>query len=303
MNRVLLNILSSIVLSTLIMGCELTRPTLGSSRNPIKLALLPGQSSKVLEDNGKTIQELLEKSSDLKFQISVPTNYVAIIEAMGTERADLAVLSAFGFLLAEQKHQAKVLYTFTANGKATYQGQIIALKNGGPKSIKDLQGKSFAFVDPLSASGYLLPAYHLKKEGIKLAFSIFAGRHDAVVSMVYQKQVFAGATFFIEPDQNGPRDARALVKTQYPDVFEKISIIGMTEPLPNEGLVIRKGIEPAMEAKIKAAFQFAMTQESGRKAFEELYHVNGIKEATSADYVVAKDLLQKSNKALSDLIK
>ena len=66
----------------------------------------------------------------------------------------------------------------------------------------------------------------LKQNHITPSSTVFSLKHDNVVTMVYQKQVDAGATFYSPPSKEGLiRDARILVKSQYPDVEEKIKIL------------------------------------------------------------------------------
>lgn len=113
------------------------------------------------------------------------------------------------------------------------------------KSIEDLTKKA-AYVDPASTSGYILPLKLLKDKKIETKETVFALKHDNVISMVYQGQVDAGAAFFSPSHKNEKgeeeiEDARRLVKTQYPDVEKKISIIGMSDSIPNDPFVFRKG--------------------------------------------------------------
>ena len=68
--------------------------------------------------------------------------------------------------------------------------------------------------------------------------------------MVYQHQVDAGAVFWLPDENNQPWDARRMVLTQYPDVFEKVKIIAKTQELPNEAIVIRKDFPVDLQGKI-----------------------------------------------------
>ena len=233
------NILLLLFITTLC-ACTKNNNELGSKENPIKFYLVPAQDVLTLIENGKTLQKFLIADTGLQFKVEVPANFIAVVEAIGSKRADVAILNTFGYVLAHEKYGAEARLKLVNRGRDEYNGQIIAHVNG-PKSIKELNGKKFAFVDPASTSGYLLPTRLFKQENIKIKESIFAGKHDSVVMAVYQRQVDAGATFYTPPDEDGtPKDARWLLRIQYPDVFEKIKILRLTGPIPNDPLIFRK---------------------------------------------------------------
>ena len=80
----------------------------------------------------------------------------------------------------------------TKSGRTYYHSQIIARKDSGIKTVNDLKGKTFAFVDPTSTSGHLFPKAGLIKLGIDpdtdFGRVIFTGSHDANALAVANKQ-------------------------------------------------------------------------------------------------------------------
>ncbi|MFZ4403841.1 MAG: phosphate/phosphite/phosphonate ABC transporter substrate-binding protein, partial [Pseudobdellovibrionaceae bacterium] len=257
---------------------------LGTAENPIKLHFIPSVDAKVLEDNSKAFQDYLEQNTPYKFKVFVPQSYIAVVEAFGTKRADIAAMNTYGYDLAYKKYQAQALLTVIRHGSATYKSQFIVKADGPIKILKDLAGKKFAFVDPTSTSGYLLPLKTLKDKKIELKETVFAMKHDSVVSMVYQGQVDGGATFY-SPEANGEiQDARRLVKTQYPDVEKKIKILELSDAIPNDPIVFRKDMPEEMKTKIVDVFLKFVATPEGQKAFEKIYGVTDLKKATDEDY-------------------
>src|SRR5207249_960674 len=168
---------------------------------------------------------------------------------MGAENVDIGWLAPFAYVLARDKFKTDVILASVRGGSKTYTGQIITHVDSGVTSIEGLKGKKFAFVDPGSASGYLYPSAYLLSKGIdpKTAFSesIFAGGHDKVVIAVYNKQVDGGATFGDSvPGQ--VTDARTLVQSTFPDVMDKIKVLGVTEPIPNDTVSVRAGLPASL---------------------------------------------------------
>lgn len=264
-------------------GCT-KKKELGSEQNPVKLYFIPSVDAKVIESNSKTFKEYLEKNTPYKFEISIPQSYIAVVEAFGTKRADVSAMNSFGYVLAHQKYGAEAKITVLRHGSATYQSQFITKTDGSIKSVNDLVGKKIAFVDPSSTSGYLLPLKTLKDKKIEPKETVFAMKHDSVVSMVYQGQVDAGATFYSPPADGKIEDARRLVMTQYPDVEQKVKIIDLSDPIPNDPIVFRKDMPDEMKLKIVDAFMSFVATPEGKKAFKEIYGVDELKKASDSDY-------------------
>ena len=101
--------------------------------------------------------ELLNKETGLHFKTSVATSYAAVIEAMGAGKVDIGWLATFSYVLAKDKYDVELLLIVQRFGSPFYRGQIMVRSDSGINSLKDLKGKSFAFVDPASTSGHLYP--------------------------------------------------------------------------------------------------------------------------------------------------
>ena len=214
----------------------------------------------------------------------------------------MAIMNTFGYLLAHDKYGAEAALTGVHKGRDVYWGQIIARKDG-PKSLKDLDNKKFAFVDPSSGSGFVLPTKLLKDSKVTPKEVIFAGRHDSVVTMVYQGRVDAGATYHTPEDKGIPQDARRLLMTQYPDVFAKIVIIAKTDAIPNDPVVFRKDFPPELRKIIVAAIKKMVKEEKGAKIIYDLYYMDDFKDANLQDYEKVETMLLEIGKTAQDFIK
>lgn len=287
----------------LLTGCTGNKKELGGEDNPIKLFFVPSVDATLIADKGKLVQDYLEKQTGYKFKIAVPSSFVAVVEAFGTNRADVAALNTFGYILAHSKYGAQAKLTFIRYGNDTYKAQIIARSDSKISSLKDINGKKFAYVDPASTSGYLLPAKLFFDNDVKPAETVFAQKHDNVVTMVYQKQVDAGATFY-SPEHDGKiEDARRLVLTQFPDVKEKVKIVQLTDSIPNDPIVFRKDLPEEMKTKIVKAFLDYMKTEEGKTSFHALYGVTEMKEASDANYDSVRKALADLGKDVNEMMK
>ncbi|HVK62337.1 MAG TPA: hypothetical protein VM432_12335, partial [Bdellovibrionales bacterium] len=74
-------------------GCTFQKAELGTAENPIKLFFVPSVDAKVVDSNSKTMKTWLEANTPYKFEIHVPQSYIAVVEAFGSKRADIAALN------------------------------------------------------------------------------------------------------------------------------------------------------------------------------------------------------------------
>jgi phosphonate transport system substrate-binding protein len=279
---------------------------LGTKSNPIKFYFTPSVDAKTISTNSKPLTEFLHKETGYYFETAVPQSYVAVVEAFGTNKADIAILNTFSYLLAHEKFGAEArLRVVRVNNETTYRGQIITRVDSGIDSLKDLEGKTIAYVDAASTSGYILPKALLKKKDIKTSEETFGMKHDNVVTMVYQKQVDAGATFYSprDPKTGIIQDARGRVVKQFPDVEQKIKILALTDAIPNDPCMFRKGLPEVMKTKIvNALVKFVSTAE-GRDALDQIYSVRGLIPTKDSDYDVLRNLLISLNFSIKNIVK
>lgn len=283
-----------------------SKGSLGTLKNPIKLYFTPSVDAEKITLSAKPLINFLEKETGYYFTTAIPTSYIAVVEAFGTERADIAIINSFSYLLAHEKYGANAVLRVVRTGNQTYyRGQIIVRTDSGIEKIEDLNGKSIAYVDASSASGYILPNNLLKKYGVKPSRETFAMKHDNVVTMVYQRQVDAGATFYSPPHPvtGEPLDARSRVKKQYPDVFENVKILALTDSLPNDPVVFRKGLPDLMVRKISRALLKFANSEEGKKVLPDIYSMEGLITTKDSDYDYMRKLVKEAGLNLEEMVR
>jgi len=276
---------------------------LGTDDNPVKFFLVPSTDSKKLEDKGRILRAYLEKHTPYKYKIMVPASYVAVVESFGTKRADVASLATFGYLLAHEKYGAEARLVVLRFGQDKYKAQIIARTDGPIKKLEDINGRTFAFTDPASTSGYLMPNKLFKEKHIKPSRTVFLNKHDSVVTAVYQGRVDAGATFYSPPEHGKIQDARRLVATQFPDVEQKVKVVAYTSEIPNDPFIFRKDLPEDMKDKIAKGLEEFMKTEEGKSTLYDLYGVTGLKRTNDKNYDSVRTLLKETGKTANELMK
>lgn len=278
---------------------------LGSYGNPIRFYFTPSVNAKIISTNARVLTDYLHKETGLYFTTAVPASYIAVVEAFGTDKVDVAAINTFSYLMAHAKYGAEARLRVVRQGQTSYCGEIIARVGTGINSLKDLSGKSFAFVDPSSTSGYILPKALFDSLGIRLGHTVFAMEHPNVVTMVYQHRVDAGACYYAPPDPKtgAIMDARARVLAQFPDVAKKVKIIGFTQYIPNDPIVFRKNLSRKLKRIITDALLKFVKTPVGKKAWEDIYDVTGLVRTNDSDYDGIRALLKAQHVDFEKLVK
>lgn len=278
---------------------------LGSPEKPIVIALVPSGDVPTITKAGTGIAECLSKLTGLTYTIEVGTNFAASIEAMGAGKAPFGFLNTFSAVLAKEKYGVTPLLVSLRNYKGKpenfYQGQFIAGKATGIKSIADLKGKTFCFVDPNSTSGYIIPHIVLKANGIDpdkdLKGATNSGSHDNVAIAVYNGDCDAGATFVDVRTDSNP------IKEKYPDMLDKVDAFYITDNIPNDGLQVAKGVDQSLIDATVNGFLFIASDPGGKVQLRSLYSYLGLVKVEPTFYDDFEALLKKAGVDPSSLVK
>lgn len=301
-----LYILPTILFVVILSARELRKEELGSRSNPVRLYFTPSVDAKRITTNARDLTDFLEKETGYYFTTAVPASFIAVVEAFGTGKADIASINTFSYLMANEKYGAEAkLRIVRDGGETTYKGQFITRFDSGIESLEDVDRRTMAYVDPSSTSGFILPKALLDRMEVKPSETVFAMRHDNVVIMVYQRQADVGATYYAppHPETGGILDARMRVLKQFPDVEEKIKIIGFTEEIPNDPWVFRKDMDEEMKEKIiNALIKYVNTKE-GQESLYEIYDIVGLIPTKDSDYDKLRVMLREQGYSFDKLVK
>jgi phosphonate transport system substrate-binding protein len=270
----------------------------GAEDNPIVIAFVPSGDAGKIAKASSAIADCLGKMTGLAFKVQTGTSYAAAIEAMGAGHAQVGFLSTFAILIAEEKYgiipALANLRNYATNDldpdkalkgqlEPFYKGQFIANNASGVKTLADLKGKTFCFVDPTSASGYIIPRIQLKANGIDpdkdFKATNNAGSHPNVAIAVYKGDCDAGVTFI-----DVLTDKTANLQGTYPDITQKVSVFADTNRIPNDGVQYAKDLDPKVRAFITTAL-LSMSKDPGGKAIlTSLYSLNAFQQIDSHFY-------------------
>jgi phosphonate transport system substrate-binding protein len=253
----------------------------------LRVGLIPSEDSRAMLAQSKDILDALEKNSGMKVQGFVATDYNGVIEALRSKHLDVAYLGPFSYVLATTVTPVEAFAVAEPSkaGRTFYHSQIIALKSSGIKTLDDLKGKNFAFVDPASTSGYAFPLAGLIKAGIdpKRDFKtvIFTGAHDANALAVANSKVDAAT---IADRILDAAIAKGFIKA------DQIQVVWSSPPIPESPMVWRKDLPEETKKKVKTAF-LAIKDLN----WSDQGKLNGFRETNDAAYDPVRETAKLAN--------
>ncbi|WP_416198579.1 MAG: Phosphonate transport system substrate-binding protein [Sporanaerobacter sp.] len=273
-----------VVLAISIVGCT------SKEEEVIKMGFVPMKDGDSLIESVEPLTEMLSKELGVKVEGFTATNYVGVVEGLGSGQVDFGFIPPFAYVLANEESNAEVILTaLNKSGEAKYRSQFLVRKDSDITSFSDIKGKKVAFVDPSSTSGYLFPGAHLINEGIDIEKDIeyvYAGGHDKALQLLLNGDVDVATTFV---------DARDRYKEDFPEAMEKTEVLGYTDYIPNISVTVKGDMEEELKDKIKVALLNIAKTEEGSELLKTLFNMYGFEEATDADYDIIRTTAKTMN--------
>jgi phosphonate transport system substrate-binding protein len=197
----------------------------------------------------KPLAEYLAKKLGRKVVLRTVDTWEGLAKSLANGETDLALMGPWGYVLANHQAGAQAISTILYDGKPEYFAIWVTHPASGIHSIADMKGKTFAFGDKGSTSGYLIPFHQFQKQGIdpEAYFSkVIYTRHQAIETSIARRELDVGA------DYNRNRDAmisEGLIKAA------DSKIIWTSAPLPNDAFAVSADLykDKALVAALRKA--------------------------------------------------
>src|SRR5712692_2601940 len=229
------------------------------SAQELRFGFTPVLSEPEMRAEFEPLMNYLSDSIGQRVTLYITKDYGDLRTQMENGSVDIGSFSPFAYVDAARGGKIRIIAQSIIEGSATYRGLIVARKDSGLKSIADLKGKRFAFVDPKSASGYVYPRALLIEKGINpdnyFTETIFAGSHDKVIAAVLDGRVDAGAIY----------DGAIGVAQRSNVSTENLITLAGSDPIPHDAIAVRVGMDEALAKKIQLALINLDKSEAGRR--------------------------------------
>jgi len=189
-----------------------------------------------IEDLYVPIINKLCKKINKKAKTVIVSDYEELTNYIKNDLIDIGWFSPMAYVKAKAETDVIPLITPLINGKDSYRGYIFTRKDSKYSKLLDLKNSIFAFVDPLSTSGYVYPKQMLKEVGINVDTDLkekkFLGNHDNVIKAVLDNKVQVGATY----NEAWERAANILN-------LDNLKILKKTDPIPKDVIAARPNLD------------------------------------------------------------
>jgi phosphonate transport system substrate-binding protein len=233
---------------------------------------------------------------------------------MGSGNAHIGWLPPLAYMLAKEKGYANVGLVVLRNGADHYGVQFVANSASGftpyfdtatntttadaATALAQFADKKPCWTDPLSASGYVIPAGLLASNGVKIKSAAFVIGHPTVIQALYAGGICDfGATYI---------DARTDKKfAEVPDVTEKVAVIWVSDPfIPNDNVSYAADLPAEFVEKVTAALVELSGTEEGTTLLKDVgYQVQGLRPVDDTFYDEFRVNLQASGLDVTTLVK
>jgi phosphonate transport system substrate-binding protein len=217
---------------------------------PLKLGVGLFQPDKERNDaTYRPLAQYLSARLGRPVELRTVDTWEGLAKSMANGETDLALMGPWGYVLANHAAHAQVVSTILYDGKPEYFALMVTHPDSGIKTVADLKGRTFAFGDKGSTSGYLIPLHYFMSQGIdpeKYFSKVIYTRHQAIETQVAAGQLDAGA------DYNRNRNAmieQGLIKAEQSRIFWQ------SPALPNDAFAVSESIfaDKAFVARLQAA--------------------------------------------------
>ena len=222
-----------------------------SGDEPLQVGLIPNENPEEVEAQYQPLEDYLKKELGREVELSVPTTYNAVVEAMVSGELDLAYFGGLTYVQARQRADVHPLFTEVnpRTGTTKYRSVIIVPADSKVEKVEDLEGKDFAFGSVSSTSGSLYPSIMLNQAGIDyrtdLGEVVYTGGHDTTAQAVANGRVAAGGL-----------EDRILYGLQEDGIIEKdkVRVIEESDPIEGYPWVVRDALSDKDEQALTDAF-------------------------------------------------
>lgn len=170
----------------------------------LTIGVIPTLNQGKMQEAISKLGKHFETELGIPVKIDVYPDYNGVVEAMNFGKVNMAYFGPLTYVIAHHESGAEAIMTQLIKGEPFYYSYIIAHKDAPYNTLDDLlkntKDVTFAFGDPSSTSGSLIPGIELKERGVYRSNNdydfknvIFTGGHDATALAVENKQVDAGA--------------------------------------------------------------------------------------------------------------
>ncbi len=235
----------------------------------------------------------------VELDLYLSSEYAGVIQAIAAGQIEVMDMGASGYAAAWLETNGNIeplVVPQEMDGSIGYYSVMFVRADSPYHSVEDLRGKTFAWADPNSASGYLFPLVSLRGMDIEpeqhFGNVIFSGGHEQSIIGVLDGAYDAAVTWTNDIEQHTRGGLHMMLER---GVLEKedIRIIWVSDLIPNPVIAIRSDVPEAMKNDLRNLF--LNLHKDNPEVFREVARGNspGYVEVDHSVYEIAIQLRQQ----------
>ena len=256
----------------------------------VSFGIIATDAASVERDRWEPLFRDMEKKTGLTIKSFYAPDYAGVVEAMRFNKVQVAWYGNKAAIDAVDRSSGEVFaQVLKADGSLGYYSLLITQKDSPYNNLADVLKNSksinYGIGDPGSTSGFLVPSYYVfaqNKVDPRTAFkTIRNASHGANIQAVLAKQVDVAT--------NNTEETEKLEATK-PEMFKELKVIWKSPLIPNDPLVWRKDLDPAVKAKLKSFLLGYGKSDADKAVLKNIYNYSGFKESSNDQLIPIRQL-------------
>ena len=196
------------------------------------------------------IYQRIAAAAGAKLRLDVANDWAGIATALANEQIDVAQMGPWGYVLAAVRGEAKPINVMLVEGQPIYRAIIVARPDLELENFpEDARGMSMQMLDTGSTSGWLVPTHWMRGQGIDA--QEFFGRYAEGASAAAAQMATVNGQVDLATGWDTHRNTMIRNGTIAADANK---VVWESDPLPNEVVAVRAGMDAEMAATLQNAF-------------------------------------------------
>jgi phosphonate transport system substrate-binding protein len=247
----------------------------------VRLGLSPARGVDAARKLGERLADKLRDPIEREVRPVVYADYHALVDCLVRGEVDIAWMPPLPFLDAADRGAGSLAMAMR-HGRTSYEAAIVVRADSALRELADLRGRTAAWVDRDSASGFMFPQVELLRElgspRTVLARESFLGSHRAVCEAVANGWADAGATYAVRDESGAVRSAGWIEALgERAGELRPIRFIG---PIPADNIAHRPHLPSELARQLTQALLDLRLDAGGRALLREVF---GADEMVTAD--------------------
>jgi phosphonate transport system substrate-binding protein len=243
---------------------------------------------KLMQLYGPIVDHMNSQMEATHFRLEASRNYEEFEKKLYGGQFALAMPNPYQTVLS-LKHGYRIFGKM--GGDDVFRGIILTRKDSGIREVADLKGKSVAYPAASALAATMMPQYFLHTHGINVNRDIenrYVGSQESAIENVLRGHVAAAATWPVP---------WKLYVAEHGDLARQLEIKWQTEPLVNNGWVVRTDVPPAIANRF-AQLLFDLSASPQGRAILERLPISRFEAANDETYRSVREFLAVFSRAV-----